>query len=362
MLRSLPALRTVTLLLLFTLGTAGVGATTFPDQTWRVAERPEDHGFSSEKLAQARAFSRTLDTAAFIVVHDGVVIAQWGDVARRFNSHSVRKSFLALLYGRPVRDGRIKLDATLAQLGIDDVHGLSATEKQATVHDLLKARSGIYHPALYETERMKQRKPKRHSAAPGTLWYYNNWDFNAAGTIYQRATGRDIFKAIHEEIAVPIGMEDFRPSDGTYVTGADSKHRAFPFRISARDLARFGLLALHRGNWNGRQVIDASWVDECTAFHSDAASNTTSGYGYMWWVARDGTKHRHVTNARVPSGSFSARGAGGHQVLVMPALNLVIVHRVNTDIRGKSVSAGDFGRLVQLVLDARLDPPAPTAD
>jgi CubicO group peptidase (beta-lactamase class C family) len=356
------SLRHRTLLLLFTLGAASLGAATFPGKSWQLAERPEDHGFSSEKLAQARAFSKTIDTAAFMIVHDGIVVAQWGDVRRRFNSHSIRKSFLAFLYGRPVRDGRIRLNATMAELGIDDVHGLSAEEKQATVHDLLKARSGIYHPALYETERMKQRKPKRHSAPPGTRWYYNNWDFNAAGTIYQRLTGRDIFKAIHDEIAAPIGMEDFRPGDGTYVSGRDSMHRAYPFRISARDLARFGLLALRRGEWNGRQVIDASWVDECTAFHSDAASQSTSGYGYMWWVSQAGTKHPHLAQARVPPGSYSARGAGGHHLLVIPAAKLVIVHRVDTDHRGKGVTTADFGRLVQLVLNARLATDETTAE
>ena len=51
--------------------------------------------------------------------------------------------------------------------------------------------------------------------------------------------------------------------------GEDSIHPAYPFRVTARDLARFGLLMLHRGQWNGRRVIDADWVDESTRYHSD---------------------------------------------------------------------------------------------
>lgn len=72
----------------------------------------------------------------------------------------------------------------MAELGIDDNEPrLTDEEKRATVHDLLKARSGVYHPALYETARMKEKRPPRHSHASGTFWYYNNWDFNVLGTI-----------------------------------------------------------------------------------------------------------------------------------------------------------------------------------
>jgi CubicO group peptidase (beta-lactamase class C family) len=346
----------VALACLLALATA-LPAATFPGRTWEVAGRPEDRGFSSAKLAAAQAYARTIHTAAFILVHDGVVVTQWGEVDRKFNTHSLRKSFLALLYGAPVRAGTIHLEATIGGLGIDDVLGLSEEEKRATVRDVLKARSGVYHPALYETAGMKALKPARHSVRAGTHWYYNNWDFNVAGTIYAQRTGRDLFAAIEEDIARPIGMEDFTAADGTYVTGAESVHQAYPFRITARDLARFGLLALRRGEWNGRRVIDAAWVDECVRYHSDAALSGTSGYGYMWWVARDFNRHPHLRGAKLPEGSYSARGARGHSVLVIPDYQLVLVHRVNTDQRGQEVTSAQFGRLVQRVLDARLATP-----
>jgi CubicO group peptidase (beta-lactamase class C family) len=288
-----------------------------------------------------------------MVIHDGVVVSQWGAVAKKFNTHSMRKSFLSALYGEPVRSGAIRLDATMADLGIDDVSGLSVEEKKATVRDCLKARSGIYHPALYETSHMKSLKPPRHSERAGTHWYYNNWDFNVAGTIYERATGRKIFEAIEAEIARPIGMEDYSAADGTYERGADSTHPAYPFRVTARDLARFGLLMLNRGAWEGRQVIDAAWVEESTRFHSDATLYSADGYGYMWWVARDHNKFPHLPGVTLPEGTFSARGAGGHFVLVIPSFRLVIVHRVDTYVRGQEVSDRKFGQLVKLILDAR---------
>ncbi|MBL9189579.1 MAG: serine hydrolase [Opitutaceae bacterium] len=331
----------------------------FPGKSWDIAARPEDHGFSAVKLALARDYAGTIKTAAVMVVHDGIVVTQWGEVDRKFNTHSIRKSFLATLYGRPVRAGTINLEATLADLGLDDTPPLTADEKRATVRDCLKSRSGIYHDALYESASMKKLKPARHTARAGTHWYYNNYDFNIAGTIYEKLTGRGIFDAIHNEIAQPIGMEDYTPADGKYVTGPESIHRAYPFRVTARDLARFGLLMLRRGEWEGKRLVAADWVDESTRYHSDATLYSTDGYGYMWWVARDHNKFPHLPGVKLPEGTYSARGAGGHYVLIIPAHDLVIVHRVNTDISGTSVSAAEFGRLVNLLLAARTPLPTP---
>ena len=86
---------------------------------------------------------------------DGVNVTQWGETSRSFNVHSIRKSLLSALYGIAVAKGEINLYATLGQLGIDDNEpSLTLEEKQARVIDLLKARSGIYHAALYETPAM----------------------------------------------------------------------------------------------------------------------------------------------------------------------------------------------------------------
>jgi CubicO group peptidase (beta-lactamase class C family) len=106
-------------------------------------------------------------------------------------------------------------------LGIDDNEpSLTLEEKQARVIDLLKARSGIYHAALYETPAMKAEKPVRGSHPPRSFWAYNNWDFNALGTIYETATHDSIYHSFDERIARHIGMEDFSFKDQEYVSGA----------------------------------------------------------------------------------------------------------------------------------------------
>ena len=174
-----------------------------------------------DKLVGVHTYAQTIGSAALVVVQDGRIIDSWGDITRKLEVHSVRKSFLSALIGIAVAAGNINLNATIGSLGIDDVPpSLTAAEKQATILNLLESRSGVYHPALYETEGEKRRRPPRGSHPPGTFWYYNNWDFNVLGTIYEQAVGASIFESFERHIATPIGMQDYRPQDGHYVRGA----------------------------------------------------------------------------------------------------------------------------------------------
>ena len=129
---------------------------------------------------------------------------------------------------------------------------------------------------------MNKMRPKRDSHAPGTYWYYNNWDFNALGTIFEAKTGMPISEAFYKRIAKPIGMQDFGVADLYYIGGPISQHRAYRFEINARDLARFGLLYLRLGCWDGRQIVPRSWVEKSS--HADemvqAFGEDAGGYEY----------------------------------------------------------------------------------
>jgi CubicO group peptidase (beta-lactamase class C family) len=315
----------------------------WPAQEWEQTT-PELAGWDSGALTRARDYSLSIGTASLAVVQHGRMIASWGDIDRRLQLNSVRKSLLSALIGIAVAQRKIDLDATLASLGIDDVApALTDIEKQATVRQLLQARSGVYHPALYETAGEKKLRPARGSHPAGTFWYYNNWDFNALGTIYERATGISIFQGFKRNIADPLGMQDYRVQDGRYVRGADSTHPAYLFHMSARDLARFGLLFLRSGRWRENIIVPSAWVKESTTAWSETYLH--SGYGYMWWT---GFPDRRVPIMDAAPGAYWADGHNGQYVIVDPVNDLVVVHQTAT---GK-VTERQMGHLLWLLLNA----------
>lgn len=326
-----------------------VARSSFPGAEWtRVG--PATQGFSQEGMDRAVAYAKRKGSTSGMIVRNGLVVAAWGDVSRKSNLHSARKSFMSALIGIAVARGQINLDSTLKQLGIDDnAPSLSPTEKQATVRMLLEARSGVYHPTVYETAAMKASKPPRYSHPPGTFWYYNNWDFNMVGAIYEKATGKDIFKALKMEIADPIGMQDYRPSDGHYVSGGlATRYSAYPFSMSARDLARFALLYLHDGRWRDKQIVPASWVAESTHSYSNTP---TGGYGYMWWTSVPASGERGP-GATLLRPAFWADGHLGQYAVIVPSLDLVVVSLVDSRLTSRHMGQKKMEKFIWLVESA----------
>lgn len=215
--------------------------------------------------------------------------------------------------------------------------GQTDNEKRARIVDLLKARSGIYIPSASQSEAARAALPERGSQNRDANFYYNNWDFNALGTIFEQETGKGIFAEFAARIAAPLEMEHFVEEDGLYYFEREySTHPAYHFNITANDLARFGLLYLRNGRWKDQQVVPANWITASTTTYSVASEDT--GYGYLWWTITDG--------------SYAALGYGGHWVHVIPDEKLVIVHRTDTD-NEQTVSTPDYIALQTMIRDAR---------
>ena len=336
------------LAVLFSAAVLSCATTTAPTREWRQWRDAEAAGFDRAKIDAVCAQADTLRSGALMVVAHGNVVTACGDVARKLELHSVRKSIYSALYGIAVDKGLIRLDATLAELGIDDLQPLTEIEKRARVEDLLLARSGIYHPAAYAPAD-QDRAPARGTHAPGTNWFYNNWDFNVAGVLLERATGKKLGVLLDEWIAKPIGMEDFTPADVTEIyEPSASKYPALTIRMSTRDLARFGQMWLNEGRWNGNAIVPAPWVARASKAVSDAGNGT--GYGMMWWTQMVG-QHQVV----------AARGTGGQLIAVIPSTKMVIVHRGDTD-HGRAVSGRSILELMNAILAARKGDPETTAD
>jgi CubicO group peptidase (beta-lactamase class C family) len=316
-----------------------------PGRYWEQYQNVEEAGFSAEKLTIVSEQFNNSQGAVLMVVHKGKVVLSHGDITRRFMVHSIRKSFMNALYGIYSNKGVLDLRATLESMGINDINPLSPAEKKATIADLLSARSGVYMPSAYSPKGMEKNLPERGSHAPGTHWYYNNWDFNVLVTIFEKQTGKQFFNEFEKKIANPLRMEDFRTSDIFYRFEKErSMHPAYLFNMSARDMARFGVLYLNKGKWKSKQIVPSQWISKSTSVVSSDLGRFADrgGFGYLWWVS-NGIKGQPM---------YYTSGSGGHRIMILPESDLVVVHRTNT-YEGKNVNASEVMQLLEKILDAK---------
>ena len=129
---------------------------------------------------------------------------------------------------------------------------------------------------------------------------------------------------------------------------ASSRFPAYTIKMSARDFARFAMLYLHGGNWNGTQVVPAGWVAASVHPYSDASSG---GYGYLWWTGDSATPGRHAKYP-FPPGSFWLEGHLGQYAVVVPSLDLIVVTRVDENSTDAVVSKAQVSKLMRYVVKA----------
>ena len=256
---------------------------------------------------------------AFVALRGETVVMAYGEVDVPMNLASARKSVLSLLFGIAVYRGLIDLDETLGALGIDESRTpMTEMEKQATIEHLLQARSGIYLQSGAETVENREGRPRRGSVPPGAKFFYNNWDFNVLGAIFEQKTGLSIGEALDAWLAVPLGMQDFHRDHVFHDrAGSDSDYRTYRIHMSARDLARLGALVAQDGMWNGTRIVSAEWIERSTTAHSVAEGPFYDGFGYSWWL-----------NSRLEA--VLADGWGGQYMLVDRARDLTLVTRRDT--------------------------------
>jgi CubicO group peptidase (beta-lactamase class C family) len=169
-----------------------------------------------------------------------------------------------------------------------------------------------YYGVDLRNEALERTKVERE---PGRRWHYNNYNPILLGLVLERATGMPVSDYVSSRLWRPLGAA----RDASW--SLDSERSGFEklesgVNATALDYARFGLLFLHRGRWNGRQIVPRSWVHDSTSVHT--ATDYKNPYGYFWWV--DG---EHPDR-------FYAFGNYGQYVYVAPDANLVVV-RLGSD-------------------------------
>lgn len=313
---------------------------------------PETSGWDAVKAQEYNRF--IIDSTAvtgLVIVQDGQIVFEYGDIRENSYIASCRKSVLAMLYGKYVEEGTIDLNKTMEALDIDDVEGILPVEQQATIQDLISARSGIYHPEGYPGG-MQQFAPERGSVKPGEYWLYSNWDFNVAGFVFEKETGKDIYDEVEAQLAIPLGMEDWdRSLQEKQGDTTISKYLAYPMWFSTRDMAKIGQLMLNKGAWNGKQIVSETWVDEMLkqrTTHEEIHTNVpvfresgvNFGYGYMWWL------FENMDDPRLKN-AYAALGAMGQAIAVYPEINVVVAYKTKAAYRRSNSSQTRLDLLVK---------------
>ncbi len=301
----------------------------------RVRYYPSTYGVPLEKRSSLSVdFKQELtryiaDTAryaqALVAMQREKLIFETGDTKKLINCHSARKSIMSLLIGIAKEKGLLRLDETLADLGIDEsTTPLTAQEKSATIRDLLLARSGVYLPAEAETDFARNNRPKREQYKPGEFFFYNNFDFNVLGSILEQKTGQSIGQFMEENLAQLLGMQDFAASNVVYgntwpvPNRTQSDYPVYYIFLSARDLARIGVMVGQNGKWGNQQIVSPVWIEESTRIYNSFPEGQSWGvyddYSYLWWLEFD-----HQT--------IWADGFGGQFLLIDPAHQITISQR-----------------------------------
>jgi CubicO group peptidase (beta-lactamase class C family) len=296
---------------------------------------PKTYTYNGKMLSLHEFFQRT-QTTGFLVLKDDKIVDeryfQGSNDRSQFTSWSVAKSFISALVGIAIDEGRIRdvrdpitdYVPELKNSGYDGV----------PVQDILQMSSGIRFNEDYDdlfsdinqmfmqaflfdkpiNQYIRELKSER---PPGIFRHYVSVDTQVLGMLLHKVTGKAPSQYLEEKIWKPLGMESdaFWNQDRT---GTDLSYCCL--NATLRDYAKFGRLFLHKGNWEGKQIISQKWIEESTTPNGpnmqpgeNPGSDETLGYQYQWWVPEQA------------DGEYMAIGVWGQYIYVYPKENLVIV-------------------------------------
>jgi CubicO group peptidase (beta-lactamase class C family) len=329
--------------------------------------RPRD-----QELGQAQSFGRepygegigpfaVRGEVSGLVVRHGYLVREWGDTRAVEMAHSVTKSFLSTVLGVAWSDGRLRLDEPVhrsmaplplpagdGELGVDrtafgapDATTLFTTprHRRITWEHLLR-QSSDWAGTLWGKPDWADRPSAdpgtwldRPRHEPGTVYEYNDTRVNLLALAATSLLRRPLPEVLRERIMEPVGASPtwrwygyenaWIPLDGHMVQSVSGGgHWGGGMFVSARDMARLGLLSLRRGSWGEARLVDAAWYDHATR---PGPANRTYGFMNYFLNGPDEAGERRWPSA--PAGAWAFLGNGTNLVYVDPEHDLVVVAR-----------------------------------
>lgn len=365
------------LVLLFTWRADAADEMVFPQSNWAQSE-PNSQGIDTRRLQLAvdhlRANAPRDGVDELLIVRNGRLIFAGQNIDKVHGIWSCTKSFTSSVLGLLIDDGHCELDTPVSQY----VSEMSRNYAKVTLRQFATMTSG-YRADGDEPRGGYTHGPSRTPFAPhahplfspGSKYAYWDSAMNQFANVLTRIAGEPMEALFKRRIAEPIGMNDerwdwgdFGEVNGSVVNGG-AGNNGNHVQISARELARFGHLILNRGNWNGRQLLSAKWIDQATRVqvpatlplgHAESGIPGPGAYGLNWWV--NGRKPDGALKwPGVPANTFAAMGHNNNVLFVVPAWNMVIV-RLGLDETGDGgfkIEDATFATFLREIGDAVLD-------
>lgn len=311
-------------------------------------------GFEKEPYHKILGPTKKRGGPAGILLKNGYQIASWGETKRVDMTFSVTKSYLSTIAGLAVDRGFFKTTEAVVNTVWDTTFD-GAHNQQITWEHLLN-QSSDWSGTLWGGHDWADRPPSKGSIddwknrpffRPGTQFEYNDVRVNVLAYSLLQVWRKPLPQILKEYIMDPIGAtttwrwygytNSWVELDGNRIQSVSGGgHSGGGLFINTEDHARFGLLFLNEGNWNGTQLLSKSWIKNAIT-----PSPAQVNYGYMWWLNKKGTP-RYWEG--VPENVYYAAGFGGNFIVIIPDEDMVLVTRW--------LEPSQIGKFVKFVLDA----------
>ena len=286
---------------------------------------PEAQGVSSAAIrAFVEAADQQVDTMhSFMLVRHGQVVAEawWKPETadKPHVMHSLSKSFNSTAVGLAVAEGKLSVDDPVLKFFPDDAPAEpSKNLKAMRVRDLLTMNTGHQTEPKFSREspwvKTFLAHPVEHK--PGAHFLYNTAGSYTLSAIVTKVTGQTVLDYLKPRLFEPLGIAN--PEWGSSPEG--NSFGGYGLKICTEDIAKFGQLYLHKGRWNGKQLVPEAWVEQATAKQvsngSDPERDWDQGYGFQFWRCRHG--------------AYRGDGAFGQYCIVLPAQDAVVAITADT--------------------------------
>jgi CubicO group peptidase (beta-lactamase class C family) len=299
---------------------------------------PEDVGVDSSKLVALSEWIRKekLDVRSFLVVKDDkLIFERYGDNLNRdynYEMYSVTKMVTSLLAGQLIADGKVHLDDPIAPILAKwrpDLAGPLQDKQNIELRHVLMMSTGLKYtftppndPIYYTApDRLKLAVETQPLLQPGVIFQYMDINPILAAATLSAAAGEPLEKYAEEQLFTPMGL---RNAVWTRADKMGLVSTGWGLRLRAIDMAKIGLLVLHDGQFNGQQIVPASWIRQMTS------PGVVPFFGYFWWI-------KNVLEGGSEGGSqpeYDAMGFKGQFILVLPEHHAVVTMTSMLPIEG----------------------------